>query len=218
MPSISIEKKIVGEGANMVSTFQRTGSGVSRIVRTPQENTGLPIGYAGSLTTRTSDTQGTATLGAGHAITTGMEVDVYWTGGVRYGMTVGTVSGTSVPLTDSGAGDALPAQSTALVIAQRVEITESIVGDNLQFLAALLAYPNDPNNSAAGRCHIESRDSGDSEISSTAFELSARESTDFDVAGGATNPWAGEAVAKLIASNSNTTYIGRLELIWLQST
>ena len=74
----------------------------SNVVRTETGQIGqevaLPIGKAGALTTRTSDTVGSATMATGHGITTGALVDVYWDGGVRYGVTVGTVNGQRRPV------------------------------------------------------------------------------------------------------------------------
>ena len=85
------------------------------------KNPSLAAAKAGTLTTRTSNTQGTLTLGSGHGVTDSARLDVYWTNddgtqGRRYGMVVGTVSGTSVPLTSSGGGDNLPAAATAVTV------------------------------------------------------------------------------------------------------
>lgn len=75
---------------------------------------GVAAAQTGVLTTRSSGTAGTVTMDSGgHTITTGIRVDVYWSGGVAYGATVGTVSGTSVPFT-LAQGDALPAATTAV--------------------------------------------------------------------------------------------------------
>lgn len=72
---------------------------------------------AGSLSTRTDNDTGVLTLGSGHGIVDAQIVDVFWTvGGVnghRRGMTVGTVSGTSVPI-DGGSGDNLPAALSSI--------------------------------------------------------------------------------------------------------
>lgn len=86
----------------------------------------VPAGKAGTLTTRTDNDTGTVTMSSGsHGVLTGDKVDIYWTdAGVkkqRRGMTVGTVSGTSVPI-DGGTGDDnLPTTSTALVVSVIVE-------------------------------------------------------------------------------------------------
>src|SRR5687768_15260880 len=71
----------------------------------------------GSLTTRTSDTVGELTMTAGHLITTGARLDIYWTvagvNGARRGVVVGTVVVNAVPIS-GGAGDVLPAAATAV--------------------------------------------------------------------------------------------------------
>ena len=70
---------------------------------------------SGTLTTRTNNTDGTMTMTSGHGINTGDKVDIFWEGGSRYNVTVGTVSTNSVPIS-SGSGDNLPSQSTALKV------------------------------------------------------------------------------------------------------
>lgn len=67
------------------------------------------------LTTRTSATVGTITAPSGHGISTSDVIDVFWmedfgsygTAKIRRGVTVGTVSGTSIPIS-GGLGDDLP--------------------------------------------------------------------------------------------------------------
>lgn len=81
-------------------------------------------GAASVLSSRTSDTVGTITAPSGHGITTGSTIDVYWrteyasnqwSAAIRYGVTVGTVSGTSIPIS-GGVGDALPAPSAEIFV------------------------------------------------------------------------------------------------------
>lgn len=95
----------LGVGANQ-TTASPDAVGV---VATPT----IPASKTGSLTTRSSDTAGTLTLESGHGITTGSRLDLYWSGGRRLGITVGTVSGTSVPIS-GGAGNILPADESAV--------------------------------------------------------------------------------------------------------
>ena len=52
----------------------------------------------GTLSTRTSTTVGTLTMAGGHGITTGVLIDLFWSGGSRARVTVGSVSGNSVPI------------------------------------------------------------------------------------------------------------------------
>lgn len=97
----------------------------------------LTKGQAGTLSTRTSNTEGTATLAADHGITTGQTVDIYWTGGSRRGVTVGTVAGTSVPFS-LGSGDSLPVQTTAIIISPISEANMDFTAEDMQFLAAMI--------------------------------------------------------------------------------
>lgn len=103
----------------------------------------LAAAQPGTLTTRTSNTDGTLTMNnAGHGITNGVRLDIYWNNGanVAYGATVGVVSGTSVPFTGAQ-GTVLPAASTAVTAMIPVAIPFSITGNNMQ---ALTAYSDKP--------------------------------------------------------------------------
>lgn len=107
MPSLTTNytASFLGIGANKsVTSADAVG-----VVATPT----IPAAKSGALTTRSSDTAGTLTMEADHGITTAARLDLYWSGGRRLGITVGTVSGTSVPIS-SGAGDVLPADETAV--------------------------------------------------------------------------------------------------------
>jgi hypothetical protein len=99
----------------------------------------------GALTTRTNNTTGELTMDAGHGITTGQRLDLYWlntdgTRGYRYGITVGTVATNAVPIS-SGAGDNLPADETAITaMVPRLE-TFAYDKDDVVALIAGCQYP-----------------------------------------------------------------------------
>lgn len=185
MPTGSISSVVSVAGVSIQSLISRTADG--QIAHEPA----LVVGNAGTLTTRTDDNTGVLTLGAGHTITTGMVIDLYWTGGVRYGMTVGTVSGTSVPI-DLGAGDVLPAAATAIVCSKQVEVTSSWDGD----LAVMMAA------SATKRCHLDFQDSGSASL--LALELTASEAWSWASDTSVTVPITGNLVAKIKCSNGTT--------------
>lgn len=70
----------------------------------------------GELTTRTDNDTGEITAdSAGHTVATGDLVNVYWDGGERLAMTVGTVAGTTIPI-DGGVGDNLPVVNSLVVV------------------------------------------------------------------------------------------------------
>lgn len=97
----------------------------------------LPAAKSGTLTTRTDANTGTITGASGHGVTTGAKLCIFWDGGVRYNVTVGTVSGDSIPI-DLGGGTDLPATTTALtMMVQNPETSGwTFAGDSVLGLAA----------------------------------------------------------------------------------
>ena len=96
----------------------------------------IPKGQAGTLTTRTDNDTGIATLSTGHGLVTGNKVDVVWAGGSRIGMDA-TVSGNAVTV-NLGAGTNLPAQDTAVTLYRRLIINQVFDGDKVLQIEALL--------------------------------------------------------------------------------
>lgn len=94
----------------------------------------LAAAKTGTLTTRTDNDTGTLTMADGHGITTGAKLDVYWDGGARYNMTVGTVATNSVPI-DGGSGDNLPASSTAITAMVPTSLALAFNGEDATTLA-----------------------------------------------------------------------------------
>lgn len=203
MPTLTYSVTLSGGGVSISNVISRTNDTVKSYEVT------LPAGYAGTLTTRTDDDTGTITLGSGHGITTGMTVDVYWSGGVQYGVTVGTVSGTSVPI-DLGSGDNLPAQDTAVVVTEQVQISTEIDGDNSTLFAISFECPGDPD----AECHADMQDSGNATIEE--FDLTAGEPSIHDFAGGATNVLTGNPITDTFASNGSSTASGTIKIVSLE--
>lgn len=96
-----------------VQRIMKIGSTVFRQTRTVVANAELLRELAvapaknGTLTSRTDANTGILTMAGGHGITTGAKLDVYFSGGMRRQMTVGTVTVNVVPI-DLGSGDDLP--------------------------------------------------------------------------------------------------------------
>lgn len=78
-----------------------------------QSEVSIAAAKVGQLTTRTNNTDGTLTMVAGHGFATSDIIDLYWNGGCRVNVTVGTVATNSVPIS-GGTGDNLPANLTAI--------------------------------------------------------------------------------------------------------
>jgi len=179
---LTINADIAGVVMNSSITRQAEG----QIAHAPE----LAAAKAGTLSTRTSDTVGTLTLGAGHGIQTADKVDLYWTGGRRYHVVVGTVAGTSVPIT-AGAGDALPPVDTAITVQKQQIIDTDFDGDRLEAIAALCAQ----------RGHVGFYDSTTLELS---LDLVAGELWHWLNGGAATNPLAGKTITHVVVTQAAT--------------
>ena len=106
----------------------------------------LPAAKTGDLTTRTDNDTGTLTMDPGHGISTGNKLDVYWVDPTtgeeksRVNMTVGTVSGNTVPI-DLGNGDNLPLVNTEIrAMVPVVEALDAPIGAAGVNLQAIMAY------------------------------------------------------------------------------
>jgi hypothetical protein len=99
----------------------------------------LAAAKTGTLTTRTDANTGTLTMTAGHGITTGAIVDIYWVvAGITYchrNVTVGTVATNSVPI-DSGIGTDLPAAATAVTVMVQTVVEFRFDGTDAKVIAA----------------------------------------------------------------------------------
>ena len=113
----------------------------------------------GTLGTRTDDDTGVVTLSTGHGIATSDVVDVYWSGGVRYGMTA-TVSTNDVTV-DGGSGDVLPAQDTAtMTVVEQIDWEINFDGDDAQIIGVFYKNPSD----TGAKAHLDLHDSGSASI------------------------------------------------------
>ena len=190
MPTGQISSDVSLAGISFTSTVTRTESGqISHEVT-------LPAAEAGTLSTRTDNEEGTATLGEGHGIETSDLVDIYWSGGCRRGVTVGTVDGTSVPFGEGeniGAGDNLPTQGTAIFVAERVPINTDFDGDDVVMIAV----------HSTQRCQVDFEDSEDASLA--ALELAAEEVWTWMSDQPATNPLAGNPVDEIQATSGVAT-------------
>lgn len=143
----------------------------------------------GVLTTRTDADTGSLTMNAGHGITTGAKIDLYWanadgTRGVRRNVTVGTVATNVVPI-DLGTGDDLPIATTAITAMVPQAYDFRLDGDEL---VALMA-------SCPGPAVIVL--TGDDDVEDFAIVLPYGGMTyAWDNRSGAANPIAGDTVTK----------------------
>ena len=172
-------------GLQFGSQATRTGDGAISLDPT------LDAGKAGTLSTRTDDDTGVATLSEGHGVTDSDTVDVYWSGGLRYGMSVTLVDGNDVSI-DEGSGDVLPDEDTAIIVGVRQQLNATFDGDDVEMFAFLCDK----------RAHVELTESDDTSIKP--WELLGNEAWQWVKDTGVTNPLTGNPVAKIQASCGET--------------
>ena len=171
----------------------------------------LPVAEAGQLTTRVGDTSGTITMtDAGHGIATGEVVDIYHSGGVSYGATVGTVAGTSVPFTGAS-GDVLPSNLTAVTVAEQVILNTNIDGDALAIIGIQADFPTQASTDAV---HLDMQDSGNATIEE--IDLAGREPAIYDIGGGASNVFTGNPITHCHCSQGGVTEAVTLKILSLE--
>lgn len=206
MPSINNSVNISGLGISISKNTPRTADGGAAV------EIAIPAGKVGTLSTRTDDETGTLTMDSGHGITTGAIIDLYWEGGSRHGITVGTVSSNTVPIgaDDKGVGDDLPSQSTDIVAMVQLAFNCSIDGDELSLLAMQL-YFNDASEDAEG--YVSFLDDGDAEIE--ALKLQASVPRVFDIAGGDPNGFTGDPITNAVVTHGSAVNSAILKLVWV---
>lgn len=196
---------VSGGGLSIQSSIPRSGSAAISMSET------LAAAKTGTLSTRTDNTSGTLTMSSGHGITTGAKIDLYWDGGVRYGVTVGTVSTNSVPIS-SGAGDNLPLVTTAITAVIESTANVYIDGTNARILAIELRT-SDRSLRTAG--HVAFYDVSDALVAE--LDLKANIPQVYDIEGGANNPFenGGDPItyAKISQGGSSTTEVYQLQII-----
>lgn len=204
MPIAQIALNVTVGGVSIAKNWTRSGEHPN-----PYEVT-LPVAQDGDLTTRTDDDTGVVTMDdAGHGIITGDKVDVYWDGGVRYGMDA-TVSGTAVTL-DGGAGANLPADESPVVCCVQVDIPTQIDGDLCQLFVASLEYA-DTTSVKLG--HIDLQDAGPATIAEK--DLEANVPLFVDLGSDLANLLTGNPITSCKASHNDTANTATLKIATLE--
>jgi hypothetical protein len=205
MPSASLATNIDAGGVSINKSVVRSADGAIGY------EIALPAAKVGQLTTRTDAETGELTMVEGHGIASADVIDLYWATGARYGITVGTVSGETVPIgaDNSGTGDDLPTNLTAITAAVQVEANVAIDGDNLSVLVICLDTPE-----AAGKGQVDFL--SDSPASVEQLDLQANVPRAYDIDGGAVNAFTGDPIVSLVASNGSAVQAAVLKIAGLQ--
>lgn len=193
--SLKVEKKVTIHGSPHTERLTVTADNQGTISPT------LAAAKTGTLSTRTDNDTGTITGQASHGVTTGARLDIYWfnadgsVAGSRRGVTVGTVSGNSIPI-DSGAGDNLPIATTALTIQVPNSETVNLTGANAVAVYATIDKPG----------IVVYAQTDDTEIAYKVFD-GVNGGTWAWVSGfdDATNPITGQTVGKVFWSQGDAT-------------
>jgi hypothetical protein len=194
MATITHAQSISGGGVTIQTMpVTRTNSGSIALEDT------LSAAKSGTLTTRTDDNTGTLTMAGGHGFTDGQIIDIYWSGGVQRSVTVGTVATNSVPI-DSGIGDNLPADETAITAVVQKSMNLAIDGDNADIIAVVLETIDKTLRTAA---NVQFRDSAADIIAE--IDLVTNVPQVWDIEGGSANPFTGDPITNLKASQASTS-------------
>jgi hypothetical protein len=185
--TVRITKGLAVDGSSINESTSLTNN--STVKRTQS----LPAAKIGALTTRTDDNTGVLTMNASHGITDAVKLDVYWAGGSRRNMTVGTVSVNSVPI-DGGSGDNLPDDETAITAMIPVVTEVRFDGDDLKLLAM----------TAQAKATVLL--SGDDDAEDYAFVILEANKLKFWQSGfGETNPVATDVITKAHMSHGDSS-------------
>ena len=178
-------------GVGYASTRTFTASG--QVLLNLSSGAELPLGLAGTLSTRTDDDTGVVTLTAGHGITTDDTVDIYFDDGVAYAGDVISAAATTITV-DLLSGTELPTEDSAVVVGKRASHNVDFDGDNLVYFAARFGE---------GEGHAQAYTSAPASI--TAEHLESDSPLVYYDGAGLTNTFSGAVVASISMSSGSTS-------------
>lgn len=153
----------------------------------------LPAAKTGTLTTRTNAEDGVITLTTGHGFSSGTH-DVYFDGGVRYGVTT-TIVGDDCTIED-GAGDDLPADESAVTVALPVSESFTVPASSAKVISCYFPL---------GQGVVRLRSSVPAVLATYLAKTAVAQAKGWDSDSGGSNPLGSTAVATLLLSNGSTT-------------
>ncbi len=197
MPTSTLTGSTTIGGVSITGQIVRTATG--QISQSLDGDSALAAGKAGTLTTRTDNDTGVATVSTGHGIITADKVDVYWEDGIRYGMDA-TVAVNAVTI-DGGAGDNLPILTTALVVCKQTIVDTDFDGATVEQIIA----------AGSTRCHLHFQQGGGTSI--FAVEIpSSREFWEWHTGSPVTNPFGTDVIGKVCVSNGDSSTVCTLKI------
>jgi hypothetical protein len=205
MPQASYGITLSVGGVSIQKTAIRTGDHSNTYEIT------LPAALAVGSWVKTDLDTAAGTFSPGHGQTTGV-YDVYWDGGLRYGVTI-TVTGDTLAL-EGGTGTDFPDTGNLTVVAcKQVSINTAIDGDAIEIIGFSLEYAD---SSATSVGHVDLQDSGPATIEE--IDLNANVPLVYDIDGGATNVFTGNPIVATKASHNNTASSATLKICSLEDS
>lgn len=162
----------------------------------------------GQLTTRSDANTGELTMSPGHGITTGARLDIYWSGGKRRGVTVGTVATNAVPF-DLGSGDNLPTNNTAITAMMPTEEDFVCTGDNVSLIAVY--------SDVAGQIVFCEADDTEGKAYAVGGAVGGEQSAFWTAARDPVNPLASKSITKVYFSHGDSTTSANMRAAVLNS-
>src|SRR6516225_8744792 len=159
----------------------------------------IPAAKVGSLTVRTDNTNGSLTFGAGHGFNTGDLMSIYWTDAttgliMSRRRTSVTVAGNVVSFT-GGLGDNLPPLNTANMAGSKPVVEDLVVtGSNVHAMVCQTPSPGTITFLLAD---------GTTVVSEYYMPALNGDSRSWYLGSGVTNPFQGQAVAKISFTHNN---------------
>jgi len=188
-------KQITVGGIQLTSEATRSAASLF------QTDVDLPVGIAGTLSTRTSDTAGVLTLATGHEYSVGDFLDIYYADGMRYGAEVTEVATDDVTFTSTAGSAVLPSETTAVVATELVEVDADFEGDDVEMIVSII-------KDADG--FIEYREA--EKALAARQVMTEDEDWSYLDGDGSTNPLASTTIDTIVASNSSSSTTARLQI------
>ncbi len=195
MPRMTVSESTTLDGVTTPHTTYIDGDSVDK------KNPTVAAAKSGTLSTRTDNDTGELTMSGGHGISTGDVIDVYWSGGSRVNMTVGTVAVNAVPI-DGGSGDNLPVATTAITAMVRHEENFTVVGNDVVGILLSSSVP----------ATVTFAESDGTTVVGTPIRLTADDASTPRYnyvwhADKGTNPLAGGSVGTILLSHGSTSSV-----------
>jgi len=139
--------------------------------------------------------------GTDHGVENASTVDVYWSGGVRYGCDA-VVANADITVTN-GSGDNLPANGTnTIAVVEQISWEMDWDGDDAQIIGVFYRNPND----TGAKAHVDFQDSGSEQVNEVDLvHETANGGCDqvVNVSAGDSNDYSGNAVASAKVSHDS---------------